>query len=129
MGKINSKKKGSRGERELAAEINKLFPGSGARRSQQFCGAVAGDADLKTLIPKLHLECKRTEKLNLSKAIEQATNDAGKTASIPVVASKKNRENWLVTCWLDDLPALAALLVEFKNRKEEGNNEEYGTPD
>ena len=68
---MNSRQKGSRGERELA----KIFREHGyeARRGQQYCGA-SGDADVIGL-PGIHVECKRVEKLNLLDAMEQAVRD------------------------------------------------------
>ena len=45
MGKP-SRDKGKRGEREAAAELNRLFPDCNAYRSQQFSGA-NHDADIK----------------------------------------------------------------------------------
>lgn len=65
---MNSRQKGSRGERELA----KIFREHGyeARRGQQYCG-ISGDADVVGL-PGIHVECKRVEKLNLLDAMGQA---------------------------------------------------------
>lgn len=103
---INSKKKGSAGERELAGKLGELL-GVSLRRSQQYCG-VAGDADVIG-VDGLHIEVKRVEKLNLSKAINQAIADA-KPDQVPIVAHRKNREQWLVTVCLQDLLAMADVL-------------------
>ena len=56
----NSRQKGARGERELAAVLREH--GFECRRGQQFCGA-NGDADVVGL-PGIHIECKRVESLN-----------------------------------------------------------------
>lgn len=93
---VNSRQKGSRGERELANKLKEY--GYGTRRGQQYCGA-NGDADVIGL-PGIHIECKRVESLNLSKAMEQAKNDVSE-GEIPTVFHRKNREEWLVTMPLE----------------------------
>lgn len=94
---MNSKNKGCRGERELAAELQKH--GFDAKRMQQFCGG-ADSPDVSGL-PGIHIECKRVEKLNIYNAIAQAIRDAdGK--NIPAVFHRRNREKWLVTLQMDD---------------------------
>ena len=94
---INSKNKGSVGEREWS----NLCKSQGyiTRRGQQYCGS-NGDADVVG-IPGLHMEIKRVENLNVSKAIAQAINDK-RDGEIPIVAHRKNREDWLVTMRADD---------------------------
>jgi hypothetical protein len=94
---INSRQKGARGERELAAELRRH--GFEARRGQQFSGG-KDSPDVCAEIPGLHIECKRVEKLNLESAYQQATGDAG--GKTPVVMHRKNRGKWLVTIALDD---------------------------
>ena len=96
-GAVNSRSKGARGERELA-NILKAH-GYEARRGQQFSGA-NGDADVVGL-PGYHIECKRTERLNLSAAMAQSVRDA-RDGETPVVVHKKNREEWLITMRLED---------------------------
>ena len=94
---MNSRQKGSRGERELA----KIFREHGyeARRGQQYCG-ISGDADVVGL-PGIHVECKRVEKLNLLDAMEQAVRDA-KDGELPAVFHRRDRCEWLVTRRLED---------------------------
>lgn len=89
---MNSRQKGKRGELE-AAKVLKTY-GYETRRGQQFSGA-NGDADVVGL-PGIHLEIKRVEKLNISKAMQQSIQDA-KDGEMPVVMHRKNRETWLVT--------------------------------
>ncbi|MBQ2649423.1 MAG: hypothetical protein IJF82_19050 [Achromobacter sp.] len=48
--------------------------GYDTRRGQQYSGA-NGDADVVGL-PGIHIECKRVQALNLTKAMEQAERDA-----------------------------------------------------
>ena len=81
----NSRQKGARGERELAAVLREH--GFECRRGQQYSGA-NGDADVVGL-PGIHIECKRVESLNIHKAIEQAKSDAREN-ELPAVFHRKN---------------------------------------
>lgn len=94
---MNSKRKGKRGELELAHELRGY--GYDSRRGQQYCGA-NGDADVVGL-PNIHIECKRVESLNLYDAMAQAKADK-KDSDLPVVMHRKNNCKWLVTMELDD---------------------------
>lgn len=94
---INSKKKGAEAERELARKLREY--GYNCRRGQQYCGA-NGDADVIGL-PGIHIESKRTERLNLYDAIAQATRDA-RPGEIPVVFHRKNNCKWVCVLSLDD---------------------------
>ena len=94
---IDSREKGKRGERELAAYFREK--GYDARRGQQFSGA-NGDPDVIGL-PGIHIECKRVEKLNLDAALEQSERDA-RAGEAPVVIHRKNRQKWRGTMLLDD---------------------------
>lgn len=96
--KINSRDKGAVGERELAAEFNRLF-NTAARRGQQFSGIEGEDV---VGLPGVHVESKRVEKLNIHNAIDQAIRDS-KGLKVPAVFHRKNRAPWLVTVRLDDL--------------------------
>lgn len=93
----NSRAKGARGERELSKVLREY--GYDTRRGQQYSGA-NGDADVVGL-PNIHIECKRVEKLNLDKAMNQSINDA-RTDEVPVVMHRKDRHPWLVTMRLDE---------------------------
>ena len=94
---MNSNAKGKVGERELAKELRAY--GYEAKRGQQFCG-VEGNHDVIGL-PKLAIECKRVEKLNIDLAYEQCVSDS-KDGEIPVVMHRKNGKKWKVTMSLDD---------------------------
>ena len=97
----NSKAKGSAGERELARKLREY--GYDCRRGQQYSGA-NGDADVVGL-PRIHIECKRVERLNLYDAMAQAKHDA-RTGELPAVFHRRNNCKWLVTMELDDWMSL-----------------------
>ena len=94
---MNSRAKGSRGERELALKLREL--GYDARRGQQYSGA-NGDADVVGL-PGFHIEVKRVEQINVDKAMTQSIGDA-RGSETPVVFHRKNRMPWLATMMLED---------------------------
>ena len=94
---MNSKAKGGRGERELAAVLRGY--GYDTHRGQQYQGGI-DSPDVKGL-PGVHIECKRVENLNIHKAYEQAVMDADGKA-IPAVFHRRNRAPWMVTMSLDD---------------------------
>lgn len=94
---VNSKRKGNRGECELAALLRDY--GYTARRGQQYCGT-SGDADVVGL-PGIHIEVKRVERLNIHNAMAQSVRDA-REGETPVVFHRRNRTPWLVTMTLDD---------------------------
>ena len=99
---VNSKQKGSRGERELAHELNKF--GYDCRRTAQYNGKeLDSKADVVGL-RGIHIECKRVEKLNIDNAIEQAVRDA--KDEMPAVFHRKNGKKWLVTVRLEDFMRL-----------------------
>ena len=94
---MNSKRKGCRGEVELAHVLQEY--GYDTHRGQQFQGGI-DSPDVKGL-PGIHIECKRVENLNIHKAYAQAERDAAGQA-IPAVFHRRNREPWMVTLKLDD---------------------------
>ena len=81
---INSKRKGSVGERELANKLKEY--GYDTRRSVQYNGK-DGQADVLGL-PHIHIEAKRVERLNLYDAMDQAKRDA-KNGDKPAVFHRK----------------------------------------
>lgn len=93
----NSRAKGARGERELAHVLQEY--GYDTRRGQQYSGA-NGDADVVGL-PHIHIECKRVEKLNIDKAMQQSMEDSREN-EVPVVMHRKDRQRWLVTMTMDE---------------------------
>ena len=94
-----SKQKGKRGELELAHELRKLGVPD-ARRSQQYCGT-GSSADIVG-VPKLHIECKRSEKLSIYNAYYQAVKDSGDSGDLPVLMNRRSHQPWLVIMSVDD---------------------------
>ncbi len=103
--RVNSRDKGARGERELAAFLQSH--GVAARRGQQNSGG-ADSPDVKHDIPGIHIECKRTEVLSLYVALAQAIKDAG-AALTPTVWHKRNNKPWLVILRAEDFLSFARL--------------------
>lgn len=95
---INSKQKGNRFERQLAAMLREH--GYDCRRGQQFCGA-NGDADVVGL-PHIHIEAKHVEKMQLYNWMEQAKRDSKGSDKLPAVFHKKNHAEVLVTMTFDN---------------------------
>ena len=98
-----SRNKGASGERELARELSRLF-GIEAHRGCQYHGG-PGSPDVTADIPDVHIECKRSERLRLYEALQQAAGDAGE--KVPVVMHRQNCKPWVAIVRLDDLPKLA----------------------
>lgn len=113
-----SRNKGKVGERELARELTRIF-GVKARRGVQFQGG-PDSPDVVTDIPEMHIECKRTERFQLYKAMEQAVNDAAE--NIPVVIHRANKKPWVAVVRLDDLPRLARILSQLQMTPERENH-------
>jgi Holliday junction resolvase len=109
---INSRRKGTVGERELASKLREF--GFDVHRSQQYCGNTGEAADLVGL-PGVHIECKRVEQLNIDKAMEQAINDAEKAGNhdMPAVFHRKNGKPWKVTILLPDFMSLVSIKREY----------------
>ena len=112
MGGRKSRDKGKRGERELAGVFQLLF-GIDARRGVQYCGG-AESPDVITDFADIHVEVKRTEKLSLYPAMEQAMADAGE--KIPVVCHRRNGKEWLAIIRLGDLPDLVEAIKNTEGR-------------
>jgi hypothetical protein len=103
-----SRRKGCSGEREAAKELVRLFRCE-AHRGRQYHGG-NDSPDVKADIPHVSFEVKRTERLHLYAAMDQATDDAGD--SVPVVLHRANGKPWLAIVRLDDLPRLSEILFQ-----------------
>lgn len=93
---MNVKRKGTSGEHELAGILRDA--GIDACRNDQMYIGGKGNPDVSAEILgiPLHIEVKRVERLNVPEAVKQAIRDAENNA-LPVVAHRRNREQWLVT--------------------------------
>lgn len=96
MGKL-SRDKGKVGEREVA-DILRQAGFTDARRGVQYKGG-AGSPDVVGL-PHVHLEVKRTERLNLYGALTQAISEAG-PGEVPVVVHRSSRREWVAILTLE----------------------------
>jgi Holliday junction resolvase len=103
---MNSREKGKRGEREAAKAMAEHL-GCVAKRGVQYQGGV-DSPDVVHNIPGMHVEVKRTEKVQLQAWMEQAIRDAGD--QIPTVLHRKNNTEWLLTVRLSDAARLAEII-------------------
>lgn len=102
MGGITAQRKGKRGEEELTAILQEY--GYPARRGAPL--NYGTEPDISGL-PGVHIEVKRTERLNLSAALEQSKRDASRFQDgFPVVIHRANRQKWRVTMELEDFISL-----------------------
>ena len=106
---LKSQKKGAAGERELADCLRRAgYPVSwGGTKTYGAVPDVSG-------LPGIHIECKRVEALNVTRAMEQAERDADRFRDgAPAVFHRKNKSPWLVTMKLSDwLPLYASALTQ-----------------
>jgi Holliday junction resolvase len=111
---LNSRDKGKRGEREAARALQEHL-GCNARRGVQFAGGPESP-DVVHDVPGVHVEVKYTEKLNVWKAMDQATEDCGE--KVPIVLHRKSRRDWLVMVPLERLTELCERVSECKSRPQ-----------
>lgn len=95
MSKI-SRDKGKRGEREVASLLRSYD--YDARRGVQYHGGE--DSPDVVGLPHVHIEVKRTERLDLYGALSQSKGDAGEDK--PVVIHRRNNCEWVVIQPLSD---------------------------
>ena len=95
MGKT-SREKGKRGEREVASLLREY--GYDARRGVQYKGGT--DSPDVVGLKGIHIEVKRTERLDLYGALSQSKADAGE--DMPVVIHRRNNSEWVVIQPLKD---------------------------
>ena len=95
MGKM-SREKGKRGEREVARILKEN--GYDARRGVQYKGGQ--DSPDVIGLRGVHIEVKRTERLNLYDSISQSRIDSGE--DMPAVMHRRNDCEWLVIQPLED---------------------------
>lgn len=97
-----SRNKGKVGERELARFLT--AEGFDATRGVQYQGG-PGSPDVRCPDLPIHWEAKRTERLRIYEAIQQAVDEAP-DGKMPVVAHRRNRGEWVAILRLEDLLAI-----------------------
>ena len=107
---MNSRNKGKVGEREAAAELGALL-GVTSRRGVQYQGG-PDSPDVVLDGVAIHVEAKRTERLLLWAAIEQARSDA-RTGAVPIVWHRANRRGSVVIVETARLVELAREVVRI----------------
>lgn len=111
----NSRAKGARGEREFVQYLADFD--IEARRGQQYKGTPdSPDIEIldKDIAELLHFEVKRTERLRLYEAVEQADKEAG-DFRYPVVAHRKNGEDWLAIMPMEDFLDFVITYLQERN--------------
>ena len=111
MGKL-SRDKGKTGEREAAHKLSQLLGVRFHRTAQHKGNHNAADIDSDNGT-RLHLEIKRSERLRLYDALDQAANDSG-ADDVPVVLHRPNRRPWVAIVYLDDLTRLVDAVGELR---------------
>ena len=99
---MNARQKGARGAREFRSFLRE--EGYEAIRGCQNAGRDAKGQDAPDVIhnvPGCHFEVKRTERLHLIKAIDQAAKDAD--GKVPIVAWRQNNWPWVASLPMKDL--------------------------
>jgi len=114
-----SREKGKRGEREAAAELGAILNVE-ARRGVQYQGGPDSPDVVLPGVP-IHVEAKRTERLSLWSALEQAKADAP-AGSVPIVWHKPNRKGSVIIVETDSLWALCHAV--FMSRRWRGADED-----
>ena len=109
----SQREKGKRGEREAAAELAQVL-GVAARRGVQYQGG-PDSPDVVLDGVAIHVEAKRTERLTLWPAIDQARDDAP-AGAVPVVWHRANRRPSVVIVETTRLLELAREVVRAADR-------------
>ncbi len=115
---INSRDKGARFERQLAA-ILRDYGYHDCRRTAQYCGK-SGDAADVVGLPGIHIEAKHQETMRLYDWMAQAVRDAA-PGKIPAVFHKRNNADILVTVRLDDFMRLYSEYAAGFDLKKDGS--------
>lgn len=124
---MNSRNKGKRGERDWCEFLRQR--GYDARRGQQYRGGEDAPDVVCPRLGWLHMEVKRSERLRIREAMEQAAGDAG-PGQVPIVAHRENGKEWLVTlraeAFVNLLTAISPPCEGGSGDGENNNNNEKG---
>jgi hypothetical protein len=98
---------------EAAEALSRI--GLDCSRTAQRTGKT-GMADLDCDGVSLHIEVKRTERLNPYAFMDQAVSDSQRTRRAPLVVMRSSHKPWLILCRLDDLPRIAQEVLDARAR-------------
>ncbi len=118
---LGSRTKGARGELEAAEALTRI--GLECSRTAQRTGKT-GMPDLECADVNLHIEVKRTERLNPYRYMDQAINDSQRTKRRPLVVMRSSHRPWLVLCRLDDLPAIVEEVLRGRAQIRRASDEQ-----
>jgi len=111
-----SQRKGATGEREVAGLLSQMFGVEVQRGASPYLpGWRAPDV---FGLAGVHIECKRVQRLDLCAALRQARRDAD--GKVGLVLHRRNRETWVASVLLADLPGLVAALQKVLPPHERG---------
>ena len=111
-----SQRKGASGERELASILSDILGVECVKGSSPYLpGVIAPDIHIAG---PLHVEVKRRETFSIPAAIRQAKQDAG-PGKVATVCHRPNRNGWMLTIELADLPALVSAVGSLLSRRDE----------
>lgn len=104
-----SQRKGKGGEQEVAALLSSLLHVDVVRGASPYLPGIT-NPDVYG-IQGLHIEVKRTQRLNLCAALRQARRDA--CGALPLILHRRNREGWVASVHLEDIPLLATCIASL----------------
>lgn len=112
--------KGANFERQLAKKLTdatniEFKRGLGQTRRG---GAEVADVVCDAL-PMIHIEAKRQKRCNIKAAMFQAVDDIGATGKIPIVITKDDHQDILVTMKFEDWVAIFNESLPGKRRKQD----------
>ena len=115
--------KGFQFERDIA----KLFSDATGREFKRGLGqARGGGADVPDVLPSdsllaaaIHIECKRQKVCSIKAAMKQADDDIGDDDKAPIVVTKDDRKDTLVTMKLDDFLPMFSAWLDTRGLEEE----------
>jgi len=104
---INSRQKGARGERYVVQWFRDNDYDPEARRGQQFAGGPDSPDVILPNIPRLHIEVKFTQRLNIYDAMNQSIRDSG--FKIPTVWFRMKNKELLVILRAADIDSFTSM--------------------
>ena len=117
-----ARQKGFQFERDIA----KAFSDATGREFKRGLGQTRGGGDeVPDVLPSddvladaIHIECKRQKVCSIKGALKQAVDDIGSDPKAPIVVTKDDRKDILVTMKLDDFLPMFALWVASQELEE-----------